>query len=70
MNRGDEWRTGDPYPPIFTVLEKGGPQDRIRIRRNPTGWEWAHNNDNYQPCTHELLLFWGQYSPLRVIDVP
>ena len=67
---GDEWRTGDADPPVSTELEKGGPQDRIRIRRREDGWEYAYNNDKYQPCTHETLLFWGQYSPLRVINAP
>lgn len=60
MNRvGDEWRAGDPLPPIGATMEASGGRDYVRIRRiGPTDWEWAVNNHRYQKCSLQTL-YWA-----------
>jgi hypothetical protein len=68
MNRvGDEWHTGDPWPPIGATLEASGGRDYVLIRRvGPTRWEWAVNNHRFQKCGVDMLEFWA---PIKITEI-
>jgi hypothetical protein len=61
---GDTWHADDPNPPAGTILEKGGPGDKVSFMRGPNGWFYAYNKHQFQPCHDGLVRFW---SPLKVI---
>jgi hypothetical protein len=64
---GDEWRTGDPLPPIGATLEARGGRDYVLIRRTgPTGWEWAVNNHRYEKCSVQTL-YWA--APVTITEI-
>lgn len=61
---GGEWRSDDPDPPPGTILEKGGPKDKVSFMRGHNTWFYAHNQHQYRRCHDSLVRFWA---PLKIV---